>query len=62
MSPGIPVSQQHLVYNLRELADGASLRDHGVAAGARLRLVLALRGGPVTTRRPPPPEIPPPDR
>ncbi|XP_013140994.1 PREDICTED: uncharacterized protein LOC106105256 [Papilio polytes] len=59
---GIPVSQQHLVYNLRELADGASLRDHGVAAGARLRLVLALRGGPVTTRRPPPPEIPPPDR
>ncbi|XP_013178319.1 PREDICTED: uncharacterized protein LOC106125594 [Papilio xuthus] len=59
---GIPVSQQHLVYNLRELADGASLRDHGVAAGARLRLVLALRGGPVTTRRPPPPEIPTVDR
>ncbi|XP_068617754.1 AN1-type zinc finger protein 4-like isoform X2 [Battus philenor] len=59
---GIPVSQQHLVYNLRELADGASLREHGVAAGARLRLVLALRGGPVTTRRPPPPERPPPDR
>ncbi|CAG4944590.1 unnamed protein product [Parnassius apollo] len=59
---GIPVSQQHLVYNLRELADGASLRDHGVSAGARLRLVLALRGGPVATRRPPPPERPPPDR
>ncbi|XP_045451575.1 AN1-type zinc finger protein 4-like [Melitaea cinxia] len=51
---GIPVSQQHLLYNLRELDDARSLRDHAVGDGARLRLVLGLRGGPVSTRRLPP--------
>ncbi|VVC95852.1 unnamed protein product [Leptidea sinapis] len=53
---GIPVSQQHLVYNLRELEDGLSLRDQSISDGAKLRLVLGLRGGPVATRRLPPPE------
>ncbi|CAH0720570.1 unnamed protein product, partial [Brenthis ino] len=53
---GIPVSQQHLLYNLRELDDGLSLRDHAITDGAKLRLVLGLRGGPVSTRRLPPPE------
>ncbi|XP_047535710.1 AN1-type zinc finger protein 4-like isoform X1 [Vanessa atalanta] len=51
---GIPVSQQHLLYNLRELDDARSLREHAVGDGARLRLVLGLRGGPVSTRRLPP--------
>ncbi|CAH2232376.1 jg15314 [Pararge aegeria aegeria] len=53
---GIPVSQQHLLYNLRELDDALSLREHAIGDGARLRLVLGLRGGPVATRRLPPPE------
>lgn len=53
---GIPVSQQHLLYNLRELDDGLSLSEHAIGDGARLRLVLGLRGGPVATRRLPPPE------
>ncbi|KAJ2945374.1 hypothetical protein O0L34_g175 [Tuta absoluta] len=54
---GIPVSQQHLVYNLRELEDAMSLRALGICDGARLRLVLGMRGGPISSRRlPPPPE------
>ncbi|XP_073962121.1 LOW QUALITY PROTEIN: AN1-type zinc finger protein 4-like [Choristoneura fumiferana] len=52
---GIPVSQQHLVYNLKELDDSATLRALGIADGARLRLVLGMRGGPISTRRLPPP-------
>lgn len=53
---GIPVSQQHLVYNLKELENWSSLGEHAIGAGARLRLVLGMRGGPVATRRLPPPE------
>lgn len=53
---GIPVSQQHLLYNLRELDDGLSLSEHSITDGAKLRLVLGLRVGPVSTRRLPPPE------
>lgn len=56
MFPGIPISQQHLVYNLQELEDARSLREQSVCDGAKLRLVLGLRGGPVATRRLPPPE------
>ncbi|XP_063625711.1 uncharacterized protein LOC134797415 [Cydia splendana] len=56
---GIPVSQQHLVYNLKELEDAASLRALGISDGARLRLVLGMRGGPISTRRLPPPPTEP---
>lgn len=52
---GIPVSQQHLLYNLKELEDSSSLREHAISDGARLRLVLGMRGGPISTRRLPPP-------
>ncbi|CAB3252881.1 unnamed protein product [Arctia plantaginis] len=52
---GIPVSQQHLLYNLKELDDASSLREHAIGDGARLRLVLGMRGGPISTRRLPPP-------
>ncbi|KAI8439092.1 hypothetical protein MSG28_012955 [Choristoneura fumiferana] len=55
LAQGIPVSQQHLVYNLKELDDSATLRALGIADGARLRLVLGMRGGPISTRRLPPP-------
>lgn len=53
--PGIPISQQHLLYNLKELDDASSLREHAIGDGARLRLVLGMRGGPISTRRLPPP-------
>lgn len=52
---GIPVSQQHLLYNLKELEDSSCLREHAIGDGARLRLVLGMRGGPISTRRLPPP-------
>ncbi|RVE47126.1 hypothetical protein evm_008203 [Chilo suppressalis] len=53
---GIPVSQQHLLYNLKELEDSSSLHEHSISDGARLRLVLGMCGGPITTRRLPPPQ------
>lgn len=56
---GIPVAQQHLVYNLKELEDASSLRALGISDGARLRLVLGMRGGPISTRRLPPPPAEP---
>ncbi|KAL0821428.1 hypothetical protein ABMA28_004907 [Loxostege sticticalis] len=52
---GIPVSQQHLLYNLKELDNASMLREHAISDGARLRLVLGMCGGPITTRRLPPP-------
>ncbi|XP_026321591.1 AN1-type zinc finger protein 4-like [Hyposmocoma kahamanoa] len=55
---GIPVSQQHLLYNLKELDDASSLLAHGIQDGAKLRLVLGMRGGPISTRRLPPPQEP----
>ena len=47
----MPISQQHLIYQNRELSDGASLIESGVESGSRLQLVVAMRGGPVNTRR-----------
>ena len=48
---GIPVSHQHLVWQSNELDDKCSLSDYNVPNGATLRMVLALRGGPINTRR-----------
>ncbi|XP_037088591.1 AN1-type zinc finger protein 4-like [Pollicipes pollicipes] len=48
---GVPISQQHLIFHERELSDGASLLESGVTSGSRLKLVVAMRGGPVNTRR-----------
>ncbi|XP_063243311.1 AN1-type zinc finger protein 4-like isoform X2 [Bacillus rossius redtenbacheri] len=50
---GIPVSQQHLLFGMRELDDRACLVDCAIHHGATLKLVLSVRGGPVGTRRPP---------
>ena len=36
-----------------ELPNDASLEECGVETGATLRLILALRGGPINTRRVP---------
>lgn len=59
---GIPISQQHLVYGHRELEDSRTLRSLRIGHGARLRLVLSMRGGPISTRRVPPPPSHQPDK
>lgn len=51
---GIPVSQQHLLYNLEELDNSASVSDYSIQNGATLKLVLSMRGGPICTKRIPP--------
>ena len=48
---GIPVSQQHLLYNNSELPSAKSLYECEVPDGATLKLVLSMRGGPINTRR-----------
>lgn len=48
---GIPISHQHLIWQSSELDDKCSLQDYDVPNGATIRMVLALRGGPINTRR-----------
>ena len=48
---GIPVVQQHLLFNSRELPNKLSLYECGVQDGATLKLVLGMRGGPINTRK-----------
>ncbi|KFP83741.1 AN1-type zinc finger protein 4 [Acanthisitta chloris] len=50
---GIPVSQQHLIWNNTELKDDYCLNDYSISEGCTLKLVLAMRGGPINTRRVP---------
>ncbi|KAJ0067131.1 hypothetical protein NL108_012853, partial [Boleophthalmus pectinirostris] len=47
----IPVAQQHLIWNNVELDDEHCLHDYGIAEGCTLKLVLAMRGGPINTRK-----------
>lgn len=48
---GIPVAQQHLIWNNVELDDEHCLHDYGILEGCTLKLVLAMRGGPINTRK-----------
>lgn len=48
---GIPVTQQHLIWNSLELDDEYCLHDYNITEGCTLKLVLAMRGGPINTRR-----------
>lgn len=48
---GIPVSQQHLIWNNVELEDDCCLNDYNISEGCTLKLILAMRGGPINTRR-----------
>lgn len=48
---GIPISQQHLIWRSVELEDDYCLQDYGIPPSASLKLVLAMRGGPINTRR-----------
>jgi AN1-type zinc finger and ubiquitin domain-containing protein 1 len=50
---GIPVSHQHLVWKSNELEDESCLNDYNIEAGTTIKLVLAMRGGPVNTKRVP---------
>ncbi|XP_053164798.1 AN1-type zinc finger protein 4 isoform X2 [Hemicordylus capensis] len=50
---GIPVSQQHLIWNNIELEDDYCLNDYNISEGCTLKLILAMRGGPINTRRVP---------
>ncbi|KAM6066843.1 AN1-type zinc finger protein 4 isoform 3-T6 [Chlamydotis macqueenii] len=50
---GIPVSQQHLLWKNTELKDDYCLNDYNISEGCTLKLVLAMRGGPLNTRRVP---------
>ncbi|KAM9011219.1 AN1-type zinc finger protein 4 isoform 1-T5 [Ara ararauna] len=50
---GIPVSQQHLIWNNTELRDDYCLNDYNISEGCTLKLILAMRGGPINTRRVP---------
>lgn len=50
---GIPISQQHLVWQSKELEDDCCLQDYRITDGATIKLVLAMRGGPINTRRVP---------
>ncbi|OXB61363.1 hypothetical protein ASZ78_011985 [Callipepla squamata] len=53
MLEGIPVSQQHLIWNSVELKDDYCLNDYNISEGCTLKLVLAMQGGPINTRRVP---------
>ena len=48
---GIPISHQHLIWQSVELEDDFCLHDYSIHSGATLKLVLAMRGGPINTRR-----------
>lgn len=48
---GIPVAQQHLIWQSKELKDDCCLQDYSITDGATIKLVLAMRGGPINTRR-----------
>jgi AN1-type zinc finger and ubiquitin domain-containing protein 1 len=48
---GVPISHQHLVWQSIELEDNCCLNDYNIPNGATIRMVLALRGGPINTRR-----------
>eukprot|EP00058_Branchiostoma_floridae_P019258 XP_002604748.1 hypothetical protein BRAFLDRAFT_122556 [Branchiostoma floridae] len=48
---GIPISQQHLIWRSVELEDDYCLHDYSITDGSTLKLVLAMRGGPINTRR-----------
>ncbi|WAQ97373.1 ZFAN4-like protein [Mya arenaria] len=48
---GIPIAQQHLIWKSEELEDEYCLHDYHIHDGATLKLVLAMRGGPINTRR-----------
>jgi hypothetical protein len=45
---GVPLSHQHLIWQNQELRNEFTVEDYGIAFGTTLRLVISLRGGPVS--------------
>lgn len=48
---GIPVYQQQLVYGSNELQDEFCLAEYAIPSGAQLKLLIAMRGGPIHAQR-----------
>lgn len=48
---GIPANQQHLLYNHKELSDTTEMKDIPLVNGSRLKLVLRMKGGPISSKR-----------
>uniref|UniRef100_A0A182NZD2 AN1-type domain-containing protein n=1 Tax=Anopheles epiroticus TaxID=199890 RepID=A0A182NZD2_9DIPT len=48
---GIPTSQQHLLYNHKELSDTMEMKDIPLVKGSRVKLVLGMKGGPISSKR-----------
>lgn len=48
---GIPINQQHLIYNQKELNDATEVKDIPLVKGSRLKWVLGLKCDPVSARR-----------
>lgn len=45
------MGQQHLLYKYEELDDDAEMKDIPLVKGSRLKLVIGMKGGPVSARR-----------
>jgi AN1-type zinc finger and ubiquitin domain-containing protein 1 len=45
---GVPLSHQHLIWQNQELRNEFTVEDYGIVFGTTLRLVISLRGGPVS--------------
>ena len=48
---GIPVYQQQLVWAGLELQDEFCLEEYSIPSGAQLKLLVAMRGGPIHAQR-----------
>lgn len=48
---GIPVYQQQLVWGGMELQDEFCLEEYSIPSGAQLKLLVAMRGGPIHAQR-----------
>jgi len=51
VSLGIPVYQQQLVWGDTELQDEFCLEEYCIKSGAQLKLMVAMRGGPIHAQR-----------
>lgn len=48
---GIPIHQQNLIFQSKELKDSRRLCDAGIKNGSIIKLVISMKGGPISTRR-----------